>query len=630
VLGSAPALGPLALSAAAGLVLVALGNNAARESASGAEAMFWGGLVAIYAPIAFRLLSTSASRAERVSLALILGLSLFVVKILASPTGFVRFDELGTWRATNDVLQTGHLFSANPLIVSTAGFPGLEAVTAAIAQVTGLSVFHSGLIVLGVARAMLIVALFMFLESVTRSARAAGIGIAVYACNPSFLYFDSQFAYESLALPIALVLVLVAIQWSELSKPRRSPALGGLLGALAILVAMVTVTHHMTSYALLAFFVAWMVLTARANRRSRAGAPRIPTVGVRPGETLRATPGSSLVGPGLPALLLAAMSVAWFAFVAGPVTIDELGKVVSGAVNSTLGLILGSDGPKTLFAGGGQTNTMGARALAVGSVIPMLVLIPIGLRRAWRGPDSTTLRRALALTAVLYPVTLGLRLTLGGSETSQRASEFVFIGMAFLAGLVVTELRWPDRWLRRNATALALTAVGLVAFLGGFIIGELPATRQPGPFLVGAEDRSISPQGLDAARFAASALPAHSRILVDRQNGALMTSYGELNPVFGRIDGTPVTRILFGKTFNRADRRVIRDDLIDYIVVDRRLARGLPVLGYYVEAEEPGAFTRREPISVSAISKFRDVAGLSKVYVNGPITIYDTAGLRSR
>ena len=59
------------------------------------------------------------------------------------------------------------------------------------------------------------VALFLFLERVTRSARAAGIGVAVYACNPSFLYFDSQFAYESLALTIAAALLLVAVRWSE-------------------------------------------------------------------------------------------------------------------------------------------------------------------------------------------------------------------------------------------------------------------------------------------------------------------------------------------------------------------------------------------------------------------------------
>ena len=610
--------------------MVALGNNAAREETSGAEALFWGGLVVIYAPLAFRLLSASASRAERISLAVLLGVSLFVVKILASPTGFVRFDELGTWRATNDVLQTGHLFSANPLIVSTAGFPGLETVTAAVAQLTGLSIFHSGLIVLGVARTLLLVALFLFLERVTRSARAAGIGVAVYACNPSFLYFDSQFAYESLALPIALGMLLVAVRWSEPATRLRPSAVNGLVGALAILAATLTVTHHMTSYALLAFLIAWTALTALADRRARAGGAHLPAVPVQPGGGPAGSRRRFLGGPGFPTLLLAGMTIAWFAFVAGSVTIDELGKVVTGAVDSTLGLIFGGSGPKTLFAGGGQTNTVGARALAVGSVIPLLVLIPIGLRKVWRSPYSNTLWRTLALAAVLYPVSLGMRLTLAGSETSQRASEFVFVGVAFLAGLVISEWRWPDGWLKRNATALALTAVALVVFLGGFVIGELPATRQPGPFLVGAEDRSISPQGLAAARFAAAELPAHSRILVDRPNGTLMASYGELNPVFGQIHGIPVTRVFFSKTFDRPDRRVIKDDLIDYIVVDRRLTRALPVLGYYFSSEEAGAFSRTRPISISSLAKFRRVPKLSKIYVNGPITIYDTSGLSSR
>jgi phosphatidylserine synthase len=70
---------------------------------------------------------------------------------------------------------------------------------------------------------------------------------------------------------------------------------------------------------------------------------------------------------------------------------------------------------------------------AIFSVFPLLVLILIGLRRVWRAPDSSTLWRTLALAALLYPVSLGMRLTLAGSETSQRASEFVFVGVAFLA-----------------------------------------------------------------------------------------------------------------------------------------------------------------------------------------------------
>ena len=73
----------------------------------------------------------------------------------------------------------------------------------------------------------------------------------------------------------------------------------------------------------------------------------------------------------------------------------------------------------------------------------------------------------------------------------------------------------------------------------------------------------------------------------------------------------------------------IKDDLIDYIVVDRRLSRELPVLGYYVEPDEAGAFTRTTPISPKPLAKFNRARGLSKVFVNGPIAIYSTSGLRS-
>jgi hypothetical protein len=626
-LGFAPIL---ALIAAAGLVMIALGDNAARAGASGAQLLFWVGLVAIYAPIAVRLLSVSASRAERILLVALLGASLFVVKVLASPTGFVRFDELGTWRATHDLLQTGHLYSANPLVVSTAGFPGLETVTAAVAQLAGLSIFHAGLVVLATARTVLMIVLFLLLERVTRSARAAGIGVAVYACNPSFLYFDSQFAYESLALMVAATLALLAVRWSECGRPHPAQAARGLVAAMAVLAATLTVTHHMTTYALLALLVAWAAMIALAKRGAPASGSPQARVAVDRRAGSGAPSGAPLEGPALPALLLAAMAVAWFVFVAGSVTIDELGKVFAGAVDSTWRLIFGGSGPKTLFAGGGQSNPLAARALALGSAIPLLALIPFGLRRTWRAPDSSPLWRALALVAVLYPLSLGLRLTLAGSETSQRASEFVFVGVAFFAGLLISELSWPRNRLRRMGKALAIATVGLVVFLGGFVIGELPATRQPGPFLVGAEDRSISPPGLAAASFAAENLPPNSRILVDRPNGTLLGSYGGLTPVFGSIKGIPVTRVFFSKSFDRADRRVIRNDLIDYIVVDRRLSRALPVLGYYFEPDERGAFSRTNPINPSLLAKFRHARGLSRIYFNGRIAIYDTSALRSR
>ena len=93
------ATGVLALLVGAGLLLVALGNNAARQGGADAQPLFWGGLVLIYAPIAWRMFSPRSSRSECLALSLLLGAGLFMVKILYNPTGLIPHDEMATLRA---------------------------------------------------------------------------------------------------------------------------------------------------------------------------------------------------------------------------------------------------------------------------------------------------------------------------------------------------------------------------------------------------------------------------------------------------------------------------------------------------------------------------------------------------
>jgi hypothetical protein len=224
-------------------------------------------------------------------------------------------------------------------------------------------------------------------------------------------------------------------------------------------------------------------------------------------------------------------------------------------------------------------------------------------------------------------LTLGLRLTQAGTETSQRASEFVFVGLGFVAGLIIAELRPLSDPLRRAARLLGLAAIATIAFIGGFIIGESPITRQPGPFLVAGESRSLSPEGLAAARFADQHLPPRSRILVDRVNGTLLGGLGHLDPVVGEINGIPVSRVFFSRTYESRDQEVISEDAIEYIVVDRRFIDVPPSSNFYYEAGEPSG---GNAISREAIQKFGALDGLDRIYENGPIAIYDTANLRSR
>ena len=611
-LGAAPLLAAIA---SVGLLMVALGNDAARDSKSGAETLFWAGLIVIYAPIALRLLSASASRNERIALVVLLGGALFGVKLLYNPIDFVLHDEFATWRQTHDLMATGQPLTDNPVVSGYAGFPSLSMFTSALVELTGMRVFVAAQIIILLARLALMLGLFVLLERITFSTRAAGIGVALYACNPSFLYFDSQFAYESLVLCIAAALLVVTLRWTGNPTRVKPGDVRGLVAGMAILAATIVVTHHMTSYALIGFLALWTLMIALF-------VPRGP---VKRRHLWR----RRVLGPGLPLAMLALGAGAWFAFVAGDVTTDELGDVIKEAITSAGNLLTGESSGKTLFASGEQTNTMLARLIAIGAVLPLLAIIPIGLWKTRRSVESNQLWRALAIVAAFYPLTLFLRLTAAGTETSQRASEFVYLGLAFVAAILVMELPASRKRLGTVASTVGLMLLGTLIFLGSFIVGESPATRQPGPFLVAGESRSISQQGRAAAAFAALHLEPDSRFIADRPNANLLGSFGGLERVVGTVNGRRVVRVFFSPRYDGIDQAIVSDNKIDYIVVDRRLSRGTPVNGFYFEGSEPQANTYEEPISDGALTKFKNVKGMSRIFDNGAIAIYDASGTRS-
>jgi hypothetical protein len=626
-LGASPLL---ALVAAGGLCLIAAANNAARLQEAGSEATFWVGLLLIYLPIAWRLLGRSARPAERLALVVVLGMALYGVKIVHSPAGFTLHDELASWRGVWDLLQSGHLFSDNPLVRGYRVFPGMTAVTGALTDLSGLSAFVSALVLIGVARAVLMVALFLILERAARSARVAGIAIVVYACNPSILYFDSQFGYESLALAVAGGYMLLVMRGARLGPRRQRAREASLLGGLAILTGGLVVTHHLTTYAMVAFLALWTAMITVVEGRSPLRQMLAPASGARP-RRLAADLVRLRVGPALACALLGAAALLWFVLVAGGATQDELGSVFTEAISAVFHLVFGGSGTKTLFkAGTGQVDPLLVRVLGLASVGILALVIPLGVWRIWKDQRRNPLALSLAMVALLYPFTLIPRLTQAGSEISQRASEFVFAGIGFVAAILFVHLTRSMGPTRARLSAIAVTGLAGLVFVGGVILGESRVTRQPGRFEVGAESRSISPQGAAAARFASEHLPRNSRILVDGPNGLLLGSYGGLEPVIGSIRDIPVPNVFLSREFGFNDHVVISHDAIDYVVVDRRLAHSLPVDGYYYDREEPLANEREHPISAAALRKFNDIPGVDRIYDNGPIVIYDTTRLERR
>ena len=100
-------------------------------------------------------------------------------------------------------MATGRLFAPNPILPVSPLYPGFESVISAVVSVSGLSIFQAGILVVGMAKLLGALVLFYLYETLlSGSSRIASVGVLLYASNPHYALFDSQFAYESLGVPL--------------------------------------------------------------------------------------------------------------------------------------------------------------------------------------------------------------------------------------------------------------------------------------------------------------------------------------------------------------------------------------------------------------------------------------------
>ena len=121
---------------------------------------------------------------------------LYVVKVMHSPTQFTFGDELQHWLTAQNLLTAQHLFSQNSILPISPYYPGLEIVTSALVNLTGMSIYSAGILIIAAARLVLVLTLYVIYEIISHSPRVAGLGTLLYIANPMFLFFDAQFAYE--------------------------------------------------------------------------------------------------------------------------------------------------------------------------------------------------------------------------------------------------------------------------------------------------------------------------------------------------------------------------------------------------------------------------------------------------
>jgi hypothetical protein len=586
---------PLALSSGAGLLVCSLANALSRATLAPSPLIYWAGLLLIALPIFYRLTSREASPGERLALVCLLGLSLYAVKVVRDAPLFTFSDELVHAFNANRIAQSHHLFHHNPIIKVTPYYPGLEGATSALMSITGLSSYWAGVIVVGVARVSLVAAMFLLFSRLSGSPRTAGLGVAIYTGNFNFLFWGAQFSYESLALPL-LVVVMMALAEHEASLRRwaRDWAAPVVLGTVAIVI-----THHLTSYALVALLAA-LALADWLIRRSW-----------------------DWRNPWRFAVLAALLAVGWL-LLAAHSTIGYLSPVLSEAFESVLNTASGEAPPRGLFQGRGPVTAVtpiGARLVALLAVAILTVGLPVGLARAWRRYRRQPFAIIFALAALGFFGTLALRLAPAAWETGNRASEFLFIGLAFiLAGVGLETWRPRGRpWLGRAV----LTGLLGVVLVGGAISGWPWDAQLASPMRARAEGRTIVSPPLGLAEWARQNID-DGRFAAPVADARLLLVPGEQTALSGQ--SPDVVDVVEEPLLEGWQLPLLRHNHLRYVVIDRRPTSGDGTRGYFFSPEgKPG---EGEYLPKATVTKFEGVPGVSRIYSNGAIAVFDLGGKR--
>jgi len=167
-----------------------------------------------------------------------------------------------------------------------------------------------------------------------------------------------------------------------------------------------------------------------------------------------------------------------------------------------------------------------------------------------------------------------------------------------------------------------------VVCVGGVLLEAGPAlSNLPGPYVVVADQRSIEPEGIQAASWALTYLGPNNRVATDRINQILMSTYGDQRIVTSQEDKVEVSPVFFSSQFGPEDIAILRQARVRYLVVDLRLSTALPLEGYYFESDESDAYRLISPISSDALTKFSAIPQINRVFDSGDIVIYDVGAL---
>ena len=594
-----------------GLCLVESFHLASRGQApSGEFGLFWAGLFAGVLPVTGTLIRKNLTSTQRALLVVGLALYTTVPKLLRNVAAPLYSDEFAHWRQANTLLTTGKI-DQEPLIRALPAFPGLHTLTAALSQVSGVSVWTSAVVIIVSCHVLSLLGVYVLLREAAGD-RVAGFGAALYTTNSSWLFFDVQYAYETLAIPLALWSLTFAVR----AVRKDSGSRAGSVIVSAALAFATAATHHLSSIVLILFVLGHALVVTRRSKFDTGESVRTAwlTVASTVGATmLWLLPHLSLLvaylGPSL------TRSVSQFQSMVDKLT----GHAAPSASQSRVA-------KHTLFAG----TTLPLYEVLAGLAVPavLFAVVAISFVRRRRGDKAVavagnrSIASLLAAVTVLYFASLPFLLTAGGSEGARRSWAWSSIGLSLVAARLALPIldRADWRTTRRRAVKLLLVVALVVIYIGNVAVGQNEAYRFPGPYTEGSDTLSLDAENHAVADWMAGHVGHGNWVVTNRYLGLTVGSIGQ------QVVGAPSAGFAaWDLTFKTTPPSAyllqeLTGSKFRYLIVDRRMATTKSAQGIWYTVDEPTPAGGTVP--APALTRFDCLPWTSAVYASSNVTVY--------
>lgn len=565
------------LAGVAGLVLVWWSYRLAFRADGLHYHVFWAGCLVACVPAAVRACAGVVAGWERLTQVAVLSTFLMGPKLLRTPDRPLYHDEYAHIQQAEHVVESGRLFTDNWLVPVIKSYPGLHTVTAFLTDLSDVSPWRTGQLLVLLVHVLTAVGAYAVAAELWRSRRAGAAGAVVYMLNASYMYFDSQFSYEGMALALFVWIGYLSVR---MLRCTGRAAAWRLTPVALLLGAALVMTHHLTAIGLVVLLAISGLATAVLRPARRSCAAGLPAMLVTTG-------------------VITAFLLLWLLAVS-PYTWRYLSPYLGTGLRQLAGILSSGSGSRELYAA--STTPGYERVAAFLSFAVLGAAAVVHLIRSHRLRDDVRdgARLGWILYGGLYFLSVPLILSPTGAEASRRTWAFTFFGVGVIvAGLFAGPPRARSPW-RAGAAVLAF----VVVLVGNVSAGQNEYYRFPGRVVFGTDTRDVSSESIALARWLRGVVPPGQRVATDRFNGLQLTYTGGLE--VARATGRLPYWELYLESLPPAPRLAaeMRRQGVAYLVLDKRMTRTLPVLGVFFQPDED--FTVREPLARGQLDRYYD------------------------